>query len=262
MFVERIKKKLKEKGKCAKDMLSDLGINKNQLSVWEKAEREGKNPRDFKSVYVAAIASYLNVTIEYLFGEEELPIPQDTTGFTVADQSKVRMIPVYDTASAGFGALASSQPSEYTPMYFENAYEADNTICIRVKGDSMSPVVNNGDLVHVLKQDIVDRGSMAVVMVDDEGFVKYIEYGAGWIELRSANPAYSTMRYEGTETERVRIVGLVTGATRRNTPGMKHTGSGHSSGLEPVLRLTDQMTAEERAQLAAYAQFIIDRRGQ
>ena len=98
--------------------------------------------------------------------------------------------------------------------------------------------------------------------VDDEGFVKYIEYGAGWIELRSANPAYSTMRYEGTETERVRVVGLVTGSTRRNTPGIKHIGSGHSSGLEPVLRLTDQMTAEERAQLAAYAQFIIDRRGQ
>ncbi len=210
---------------------------------------------------ITMLANYFGVTVDYLLGKEDA-IPTDTTGFTVADQSKVRMVPVYDTASAGFGALASDKPSEYTPMYFENTYEADNTICIRVKGDSMSPVVNNGDLVHVLKQDIVDRGSMAVVMVDDEGFVKYIEYGAGWIELRSANPAYSPMRYEGTETERVRIVGLVTGSTRRNTPGMKHTGSGHSSGLEPVLRLTDQMTAEERAQLAAYAQFIIDRRGQ
>ena len=231
----------------------ESGVGKNFATNLKKCDvSDGK---------LAQLAIFFGVSVAYLKGEEELPIPQDTTGFTVADQSKVRMIPVYDTASAGFGALASSQPSEYTPMYFENTYEADNTICIRVKGDSMSPVVNNGDLVHVLKQDIVDRGSMAVVMVDDEGFVKYIEYGAGWIELRSANPAYSTMRYEGTETERVRIVGLVTGATRRNTPGMKHTG-GHSSGLEPVLRLTDQMTAEERAQLAAYAQFIIDRRGQ
>lgn len=231
-----------------------LNLSRGSVTHW-KAGKVPKTPALIK------IADYFNVSVEYLLGKEDA-IPTDTTGFTVADQSKVRMVPVYDTASAGFGALASSHPSEYTPMYFENAYEAENTICIRVKGDSMSPVVNNGDLVHVLKQDIVDRGSMAVVMVDDEGFVKYIEYGAGWIELRSANPAYSPMRYEGTETERVRIVGLVTGSTRRNTPGMKHTGSGHSSGLEPVLRLTDQMTAEERAQLAAYAQFIIDRRGQ
>lgn len=245
-----------ERGLKPNNVAKHLGIASGTVSGWKN---KGQIPQDGNLI---KIADYFGVTVEYLLGKEETPIPTDTTGFTVADQSKVRMVPVYDTASAGFGALASSHPSEYTPMYFENAYEAENTICIRVKGDSMSPVVNNGDLVHVLKQDIVDRGSMAVVMVDDEGFVKYIEYGAGWIELRSANPAYSPMRYEGTETERVRIVGLVTGSTRRNTPGMKHTGSGHSSGLEPVLRLTDQMTAEERAQLAAYAQFIIDRRGQ
>lgn len=254
MFKKIFTKLCNERGEAPSAVCEHVGLSNSAYSKWD----ESSVPR---TATLYRIAEYFNVSVAYLKGEEELPIPQDTTGFTVADQSKVRMVPVYDTASAGFGALASSQPSEYTPMYFENAYEADNTICIRVKGDSMSPVVNNGDLVHVLKQDIVDRGSMAVVMVDDEGFVKYIEYGAGWIELRSANPAYSTMRYEGTETERVRIVGLVTGATRRNTPGMKHTG-GHSSGLEPVLRLTDQMTAEERAQLAAYAQFIIDRRGQ
>ena len=254
MFWEIFSKLCSQRGKSPNAVAKELKISSGSVTNW----KNGTIPNNSA---LLKLANYFNVTVDYLLGKEDA-IPTDTTGFTVADQSKVRMIPVYDTASAGFGAMASSQPFEYTPMYFENTYEADNTICIRVKGDSMSPVVNNGDLVHVLKQDIVDRGSMAVVMVDDEGFVKYIEYGAGWIELRSANPAYSTMRYEGTETERVRIVGLVTGSTRRNTPGMKHTGSGHSSGLEPVLRLTDQMTAEERAQLAAYAQFIIDRRGQ
>jgi repressor LexA len=255
MFKKIFTKLCSERGVAPTAVCSEIGLSNAAYSCWTDESVPRKT-----TLY--KLANYFNVSVDYLLGKEDSPLPQDTTGFTVADQSKVRMIPVYDTASAGFGALASSQPSEYTPMYFENTYEADNTICIRVKGDSMSPVVNNGDLVHVLKQDIVDRGSMAVVLVDDEGFVKYIEYGAGWIELRSANPAYSPMRYEGTETERVRIVGLVTGSTRRNTPGMKHTGSGHSSGLEPVLRLTDQMTAEERAQLAAYAQFIIDRRGQ
>lgn len=201
-------------------MLSDLGINKNQLSAWAKAEKEGKNPKDFKSVYITAIAAYLNVSVDYLFGEEDQTVPLDTTGFSVADQSNVRMIPVYDTVSAGFGATADDRPTEHIPMSFEREYDAENTICIRVKGDSMAPVIYNGDIVHVLKRDFIERGYMAVVLVDDEGFVKYLDYGTGWIELVSQNPMYRTMRFEGAEIERVRVVGLVTGITRRGVPHM------------------------------------------
>lgn len=165
------------------------------------------------------LANYFGVTVEYLLGKEDAPIPTETTGFAV-DQSNVKMIPVYETVSAGLGAAAEETPTEYIPMCFDSAYEAENTICIRVKGDSMSPVVNNDDLVHVLIQDVADRGAMAVVMVDDEGFVKYMDYGTGWIELVSQNPMYRTMRFEGTDIERVRVVGIVTGITRRGVPHM------------------------------------------
>ena len=162
------------------------------------------------------LANYFNVSVDYLLGKEDA-IPTDTTGFTVADQSNVKMIPIYETVSAGLGATADDQPTEYIPMCFDSAYEADNTICIRVKGDSMAPIINNGDIVHVLKQDVVERGMMAVVLVDDEGFVKYLDYGTGWIELVSQNQMYRTMRFEGADTERVRVVGVVTGVTRRGT---------------------------------------------
>lgn len=186
----------------------ESGVGKNFATNLKKCDvSDGK---------LAQLAIFFGVSVAYLKGEEDVPIPQDTTGFTV-DQSNVKMIPIYETVSAGLGATADDQPTEYIPLCFDNAYEADNTICIRVKGDSMAPIINNGDIVHVLKQDVVERGMMAVVLVDDEGFVKYLDYGTGWIELVSQNQMYRTMRFEGADTERVRVVGVVTGVTRRGT---------------------------------------------
>lgn len=197
------------RGEAPSAVCERVGLSNSAYSKWD----ETSVPR---TATLYRIAEYFNVSVAYLKGEED-PIPTDTTGFAVEDMLNLRRVPIYETVSAGLGAAAEDQPTEYIPMCFTSSYEADNTICIRVKGDSMSPVVNNGDLVHVLIQDVADRGAMAVVMVDDEGFVKYIDYGTGWIELVSQNQMYRTMRFEGADTERVRVVGVVTGVTRRGT---------------------------------------------
>lgn len=198
----------KQKGISRNTAFTESQVGKNFVSNMKKS-----NPTMGK---ITMLANYFNVTVDYLLGKEDATIPIDTTGFSV-DQNSVKMVPIYETVSAGLGATADDRPTEYIPLCFDSAYEADNTICIRVKGDSMAPIINNGDIVHVLKQDVVERGMMAVVLVDDEGFVKYLDYGTGWIELVSQNQMYRTMRFEGADTERVRVVGLVTGVTRRGT---------------------------------------------
>lgn len=208
MFKKIFIKLCNERGVAPTAVCNDIGLSAATFSCWTDESVPRKT-----TLY--KLANYFNVTVAYLLGKEDT-IPADTTGFTV-DQSNVKMIPIYETVSAGLGATADDQPTEYIPLCFDSAYEADNTICIRVKGDSMAPVINNGDIVHVLKQDVVERGMMAVVLVDDEGFVKYLDYGTGWIELVSQNQMYRTMRFEGADTERVRVVGVVTGVTRRGT---------------------------------------------
>ena len=69
MFIERVKLLLKEKKIFAKDMLLDLGINKNQMSRWEK---EGTLP---KPIVLNSIANYLGTTAEYLLGETDIKTP-------------------------------------------------------------------------------------------------------------------------------------------------------------------------------------------
>ena len=212
MFWKKYKFLCDKIGKTPNAVAKEIPVSSGIVSEWKKG-REPLAPTKKK------VAEYFHVPVDYFSDDEERPIPTETTGFTV-DQSNVKMVPIFETVSAGLGATADDQPTDYIPMCFETAYEADNTICIRVKGDSMAPIINNGDLVHVLKQDVVERGMMAVVLVDDEGFVKYLDYGTGWIELVSQNQMYRTMRFEGADTERVRVVGVVTGVTRRGIPHM------------------------------------------
>jgi repressor LexA len=209
MFKKIFIKLCNARGVAPTAVCNDIGLSAATFSCWTDESVPRKT-----TLY--KLANYFNVSVDYLLGKEDA-IPTDTTDFAVEDMLNLRRIPIYETVSAGLGATADDQPTEYIPLCFDSAYEADNTICIRVKGDSMAPVINNGDIVHVLKQDVVERGMMAVVLVDDEGFVKYLDYGTGWIELVSQNQMYRTMRFEGADTERVRVIGVVTGVTRRGT---------------------------------------------
>ena len=190
-----------------------LGLSTAIATKW----KNGSIPRDSA---LLKIANYFGVTVEYLKGEEELVVSEDSE-IEVIDKSKFYMIPLYESVSAGFGAYASDFVEDYRPLCFESRAEAENTLCIKVRGDSMFPEIKDGDIVQVHKQDSVDNGAIAVVIVDgDEGFVKKVLYDAESITLESINPMYPPKVFSGRDVLRVRVVGLVTNITR-GVNGMK-----------------------------------------
>lgn len=131
----------------------------------------------------------------------------------VINSDNIYRIPVFESVSAGFGAYASDEIMDYIPVMIKNPYDVDDTIAIKVKGDSMYPKIEDGDIIIVRKQTSVDSGDIAVLLMDgDEGLVKKVEYGSDWIELHSINPEYKTKRFEGREVLRLQVVGLVIGS--------------------------------------------------
>lgn len=183
-----------------------LNVTPGTLSNWNR----GSVPR-WGTLY--KIAEYFGVSIKLLLGgaaEDEGHPDEPPQKLIKMDTGDVRMIPIFESVSAGFGTLAVNEIVDYIPLYIPNKVESDATICIKVRGDSMAPKIENGDIIQVHKQDSVDSGSIAVVLLDgDEGLVKKVVYGEMWLELRSLNPMYKIMRFNGAETKRVRIVGLV-----------------------------------------------------
>ena len=162
---------------------------------------------------IEKMANILGVSAAWLSGFDVPmvePKKEPLTNVTFMEQSHIRMIPLYESVSAGFGALAVDNIIDYIPVYIKDEIEATETLFVKVQGDSMYPTIEEGDFIQVHKQTSVDSGSIAVVLLDkEEAFVKRIVYGDEWIELHSINPMYKVMRFDGPDVLRLEIVGLV-----------------------------------------------------
>lgn len=206
VLLERIAELAKERNVSVTTVFVESGAGKNF-----KSNLRYSNPSQGK---IALIANYLNVTSDYLTGKtnernEKTPDIKSNVS-VIAGHQNIYMIPVFDSVSAGFGTYADDYITEYMPMYFSNPTEANESIFVTVRGDSMYPKIEDGDVVLVHKQDSVDSGAIAVVLLDgEEALVKKVIYGDTWIELHSVNPEYQTRRFEGKDVLRLQVLGLV-----------------------------------------------------
>ena len=191
------------------------------------------------------LANYFGVSVDYLLGAEEEPLRIDAGEVRTLDHSNVRMVPLFHSVSAGFGAYASDTVEDYMPAYFHNPSEAKETICIKVRGDSMFPKIEDGDIIQVHKQDTVDGGDIAVVLLDgDEGLVKRVEFLPSAVVLHSINPMYPPMRFEGKDASRVRVVGLVT-QVLKGINGRKINSAKIVSNPKDILDVIKKMNTKE-----------------
>ena len=82
--------------------------------------------------------------------------------------------------------------------------------CLKAKGDSMIGArIYDGDIVFIRKQEMVDDGEIAAVLIGDEATLKRVQYNPEENELLlfAENPKYKTMRYTGEELNHIRILG-------------------------------------------------------
>lgn len=161
---------------------------------------------------VRLIANAVGVSTSYIMGWESTSNNTQIESNATILPSKIRMIPLFESVSAGFGTCAIDSVIDYIPLPINSEEEAKDTICIRVSGDSMYPKIEDGDMIVVHKQKSVDSGKVAVLLVDKEdSIVKKVKYVSGedWLELISFNPEYKTRRFEGPDVLRVEVLGLV-----------------------------------------------------
>lgn len=208
MFKKNFIKWCNKIGEAPTTVCNKVGISKATFSCWT----DESMPRE---ATLMKFADYFGITVEELLAEPAAPTRTPDDKLHVLEQRNVHMIPLYENAAAGFGTLAIDNVVDYIPLYISSPGEAAETICIRVRGDSMFPTIDDGDIIQVHKQTSVDSGSVAVVLIDgEEALVKKVVYGKEWIELHSFNPMYKIMRFNGRDVLRVRVVGLVKKVTK------------------------------------------------
>lgn len=197
MYYGRMRARRMELGISLQELANRTGLNKSTLQRYETGQID-KLPLE----RAQAIAGGLETSVEFLLG-------LDGGNIEITDANGIYSVPVFDSVSAGFGAYADSCAVDYRPTYISNPSDFENYLWINVKGNSMYPKIEDGDRILVHRQDSVDSGSVAVVMIDDEAVVKKVKYGKNWVELHSFNPDYPVRRFEDEDLLRLRVVGLV-----------------------------------------------------
>ena len=170
-----------------------LGVTGKAVSTWEKGTKIPRMP-----------------IIKRLSELFEIPKSQliDDDGDKKLDP--IVHVPLVGRVAAGEGCFAEDNYDGYEPVPADILTPDEKYIFLNVKGDSMSPKIEEGDHLLVQLQPSVDSGSFAVVVIDDEdGVVKKVCYTADRIELISENPYYPPRIFEGADVTRVRVVGLV-----------------------------------------------------
>lgn len=203
MFMKKLKEVRNRAGLSQKALAERLSISQQAYAKYENGTAS-PNPETIKK-----LSEILNVSADYLLGTEKNIAPEEQNAMFL-EKNNVYMLPLYANASAGFGTSANNEELEQLPCYIKSKLEAENSLCIKVVGDSMYPKIEEGDILQVHKQDSVDSGAIAVVLLDkSDGYVKKIVYGDDWIELHSINPMYPVQRFEGKDAYRIEVVGLV-----------------------------------------------------
>ena len=181
--VERIKYMLKVNNTTSKELLENCGLNKNTLSSMQS---RGSWPQ---ANNLAKIADYLGCSIDYLVGRTNNP----EINKNIIEAIPMRTINLYDMpASAGTGTyLHSDSASDFLiPDIPENKII---DCAIRVSGNSMVPLYNDGDIVLVSQRMDIRDGDVGIFIADGEGYIKKYRLD----RLESVNPDYDDIYPKG-----------------------------------------------------------------
>ncbi len=124
-----------------------------------------------------------------------------------ADAQPEALVPVLGTVRAGYGAFAYEEEQGREPA---NVRDPENYFYLLVKGDSMEPRIQNGDLALVRRQPVLDDGDLGVVVFGEgEGTLKLFRKKGNAVVLQPFNPAYEPVILSGEELDHLYVAGKV-----------------------------------------------------
>lgn len=197
MFPQRLKQLRKEMGLSQKSLSEHLGVTQQAVGKWETG-RSSPDPAT-----LARLAELLETSADYLLGISEQPAEPAAPSLPYGESP----IPVIGTVRAGYGSLAFEE--DYGVEY-ACVKDPESYFYLVVKGDSMEPRIQGGDLALVHRQPTLENGDLGVMVFGEgEGTLKkYIQRGNAVI-LQPFNPAYEEKVIRGEELNQLFIAGKV-----------------------------------------------------
>lgn len=207
LFGERLKEMIDKFNKTPKDIADITGLTEATISRYINGILEAKRTT------IHIIAQYFNINPNYLLGLTDDPNINDNmvreTSNAYIINSEVTRIPVLGKISAGLPLLAVENIEGYEFISKDMLSPYCEYFYLRVVGDSMNLKMIDGDKVLVQKQDIVENGDIAIVIVNGyDAVIKKFVKQDNIVQLlpMSTNPEHLPQIYD-TDKVDVRIIG-------------------------------------------------------
>lgn len=196
----------KRKGLSQQELANTLKISRSAIGMYETGKREP----DLETLEI--FADFYNVDMNTLTGKSSINI--NFIASNIEPIPEMKKIPIVGEIACGAPILAQENITDYADMP-KNINADFALIC---KGDSMVGAgIQDGDIVYIKKQDIIQNGQIAAVIVnsDCEATLKRFYRDGNKVTLTPENPAYPPMVYVNEEINSLRIVGRAVGYLHR-----------------------------------------------
>ena len=159
---------------------------------------------DLPQSKILAFANVLETTPSELMGWDYETESTETVD-NVYKLDKIKL-PVLGKVACGEPIYADEDRESYIMVGTD--IRAD--FCLKCQGDSMiNARIHDGDIVFVRKQDIVNNGEIAVVIIDDEATLKRFYYyrEQNLVVLKPENPKYADIVLSDDKLNEVKVLG-------------------------------------------------------
>ena len=219
----------KRKGLTQKQLSELTGLKQNTISNHENGNRSidevdihvysnalGVSPKELFDSYkessdnLTEIYNQLNSdrqTKVYDFATEQLKEQNKVVNINnyIEEESDWYEVKFYGSVSAGTGLYLDDEQVE-TISFGADMIPTGTDFCLKVNGDSMDPMFHDGDYVFIKRETDFRNGSIGVVIVNGDAYLKKIYITPDSIKLVSLNKKYKditvtqdyTLKYVGT----------------------------------------------------------------
>lgn len=178
-----------------------VGVGKSTVRKWETGDIE-----NMKRDKIVKLAKALKVSPSYIMGIDEQP---------QLETMPVKKIPVVSQISAGLPIYSEENLVDYIYFATDKIDSNKEEFGLKVSGDSMDKIFQDGDVVVIEKDSTVENGQLGVVMVNGyNATVKRIRYNDDQVILipESNNSNHYPQVYNAKDE--VKIVGRVVASQR------------------------------------------------
>jgi repressor LexA len=207
---ERLRAARENKEMDQASLAGKVGVVTRTLQRWEKGEQIPDG------LAITRIAKATNVQPTWLLtGDGEMypspPHPENVFSLPGARRKRVRLTELPLISSVPAGKVATM----FHPDYVDDFVTVDDikdpgAFALKVKGNSMSPRIEDGDIVIVSPQSEARSGDICVVRVNDEDTLKKVKFEGNYIHLIPLNPEFEPATVKKREVNFVwKVVKLI-----------------------------------------------------